>query len=154
MARIRSAIFAGSRRRNGGTGIGSGMTFRLSGRGPDVGRSRSGRKRIQPVPQTPDVDTVALVFVLRAARGWDGATIRAIGGGIAVQHPDLRLRRDEADSTRLWGSGDCTADDLDGALSHGREPTDEMASACPPDVAVEEVVAMDDERQLVWRAKP
>jgi hypothetical protein len=89
------------------------------------------------------VDTFTLVVVLRVARDVDEVTT-----------PTLRVWRDDADPTLWRGSTDCAADDLEGALLLGRDVANEIVAAGPVDAAVEEVVAMDDERQLVWRAKP
>ena len=88
------------------------------------------------------MDTFTLVVVLRIAGGVDEA---AVG--------DLGLWRDDADPAVWRASTDCTADDLDEALVLGRDLADRIASG-PLAATVEEVVAMDDERQLVWRANP
>jgi hypothetical protein len=104
--------------------------------------------RIQPVPQTPELDTFTLVFVLRSPSGFGGAAMEGL-------RPDERLRlwQDDADPTVLRGSVECSADDLDRALAHGRELADEILAASAFDLSVEEVAAMDDEKQLVWRAR-
>jgi len=88
------------------------------------------------------VDTFTLVVVLRTARDVDGA---AVG--------DLGLWRDDADPDVWRASTDCTAGDLDEALALGRDLADRIAAG-PLDATVEEVVAMDDESRLVWRANP
>jgi hypothetical protein len=130
VALIRSTISAGSRRRNGGTGIGSGMGTRLLDCGADVRKSRAARMRIRTVPQTPWGDPFTLVFVLRAPRGFDRATVDAIEDLLRPLDEDLRVWRYDADGTVVWGSVECTADELDGALARGR-----------------------GERQLVWRCE-
>jgi len=88
------------------------------------------------------VDTFTLVVVLRTIRDVDDIVVGSLG-----------LWRDDADPALWRASTDCTADDLEEALSLGRDLADQMASG-PLDATVEEVVAMDDERQLVWRANP
>jgi hypothetical protein len=107
-------------------------------------------RRCGYVPQTPQVDTFTLVFVLRTAPGFDGTALE----GLRLPDERLHLWQDDADPTVVRGSIENSADDLDGALAHGRELADELAAASPFDLAVEEVAAMDDERQLVWRARP
>jgi hypothetical protein len=67
---------------------------------------------------------------------------------------ELCLWRDDADPTLVRVSIDCAADDLDGALALGRDLADEVVTLSPVDAAVDEVVAMDDVHQLVWRARP
>jgi len=96
------------------------------------------------------VDTFTLVFVLRAAGGFDEAVVEGIRG----YDGRLHVWQDDADPTVLRGSIERGADDLDEALADGRALADELAATVPFDLAVEEVAAMDDERQLVWRAKP
>ena len=96
------------------------------------------------------MDTFTLVFVLRSTPGFDDPAIEALS-----RHDDgLRLWQDDADPTVLRGSIESSADDLDEALARGRELADELVAASPFHLAVEEVVAMEDEQQLVWRAKP
>jgi len=94
------------------------------------------------------VDTFTVVFVLRAPPGFDGAALERL----PLHDEGLRLWHDDADPTVLRGSVDCSADDLDGALAVGRELARKTAAALH--LAVEEVAAMDDESQLVWRANP
>jgi hypothetical protein len=89
------------------------------------------------------VDSFTVVVVLRAPRGLDGTA-----GG------DLRMWQDEGEPTAWRTSIECAADDLEHALVLGRELADEIVDRNTHDAAVEEVVTMDDERQLVWRAEP
>jgi len=155
VALIRLTISAGSRRRNGGTGIGSGIRAPVSTAAgltsegvepPGRGYSRSRR--------LPEVDTFTLVFVLRSEHGCNDATVDAIEELLGQYAVDLRVWRDDADPTVVRGSIDCTATDLEGALARGLEVADDVVAAGPPDIAVEEVSAMDDDQQLVWRATP
>ena len=95
------------------------------------------------MPQTARVDTFTVVVVVRAADGVDDA---AVG--------DLSMWQDDADPILWRTSIDCAAEDLDEALVLGRELADGIVVGSPSGAAVEEVVAMDDERQLVWRANP
>jgi hypothetical protein len=88
------------------------------------------------------VDTFTLVVVLRTARDVDDAVVGHLG-----------LWRDDTDPAVWRASTDCTAVAIEEALSLGRDLADQMASG-PLDATVEEVVAMDDARQLVWRANP
>jgi hypothetical protein len=64
----------------------------------------------------------------------------------------------DADPAVLRLSTDCPAADLDAALAVGLELADDVLALGVLELgvqgAVEEVVAMDDERQLVWRAEP
>jgi hypothetical protein len=66
---------------------------------------------------------------------------------------DLLVWRD-ADPAVLRLSTDCSASDLEGAVALGLELADDALALCRRPGAVGEVVAMDDERQLVWRAEP
>jgi hypothetical protein len=96
------------------------------------------------------VDTVTLLFVLRTPPGFDGPALHDLRLG--DEH--LHVWPDGTDPTVVRGTIETSADDLDDALARGRELAGAMAAASPDDLAVEEVVAMDDERQLVWRPKP
>ena len=61
--------------------------------------------------------------------------------------------RDEQNSELLRVTVDCVAADLEHALELGHQLAAETA-ALGPGLTVEEVVAMTDEEQLVWRARP
>jgi hypothetical protein len=89
------------------------------------------------------MDTFTLVFVLRTPSGFDGPAVEG-----------LHLWQDDSDPTVVRGTAEIRADDLEEALAHGRELADGIGTASPFELAVEEVAAMDDERQLVWRANP
>ena len=59
------------------------------------------------------------------------------------------------DDAAVWRvSVDCSAADLEGALELGHELAAEALGLCPVPGQVEEVAAMTDERQLVWREVP
>ena len=88
------------------------------------------------------MDTFTLVVVLRTVRDVDDIVVGSLG-----------LWRDGTDPALWRVSTDCTAGGLEEALSLGRDLADRITSG-PVDATVEEVVAMDDERQLVWRARP
>jgi hypothetical protein len=60
----------------------------------------------------------------------------------------------DADPAVLRLSTDCPAADLDGAVALGLELADDALALSRRPGAVQEVVAMDDDRQLVWRAEP
>ena len=64
----------------------------------------------------------------------------------------------DADPAVLRVSTDCPAADLEAALAVGLELADDVLALGVLELgvhgAVEEVVAMDDERQLVWRREP
>jgi hypothetical protein len=88
------------------------------------------------------VDTFTVVVVLRTADEVDDVAVDTLG-----------LWRDDTDPALWRAATECTAGDLEEALVLGRELADQI-TAGPLDATVEEVVAMDDERQLVWRANP
>ena len=88
------------------------------------------------------MDTFTVVVLLRTASDVDDAAVDALG-----------LWRDATDPDLWRASTECTAGDLEQALVLGRELAGQIAAG-PLDATVEEVVAMDDERQLVWRANP
>ncbi|HEV7187780.1 MAG TPA: hypothetical protein VGN28_07770 [Blastococcus sp.] len=88
------------------------------------------------------MDTFTLVVVLRAVGDVDEAAVGTLG-----------LWRDDIDPALWRASTDCTAGGLEEALSLGRDLADRITSG-PVDATVVEVVAMDDEQQLVWRANP
>jgi hypothetical protein len=51
-------------------------------------------------------------------------------------------------------STDLPAPDAEGALDAGHTLAQEALPLCPFPASAEEVVAMSDEEQLVWRAEP
>jgi hypothetical protein len=105
-------------------------------------------------PHNLPVDTFTLYVAVRATRALDDAAVEAVGSRLRPDDEGLCIWRDDADPTLLRVSIDSPAEDLDSALGLGRELADETVGQSPSGAAVEEVVAMDDERQLVWRAEP
>ena len=100
------------------------------------------------------MDTFTLYVVVRAERAFGDAAVSGMGGLLRPDDEDLCIWRDDADPTVLRVSIDCPADDLAGALALGHDLAAETVAVSPVDAIAEEVVAMDDEQQLVWRAKP
>jgi hypothetical protein len=99
------------------------------------------------------VDSVTLYVALRAARPLDDAAVAAVAGALRPDAEELRMWRDEQNSELLRVTVDCLAADLEHALELGHQLAAETA-ALGPGLTVEEVVAMTDEEQLVWRARP
>jgi hypothetical protein len=100
------------------------------------------------LPQTSAVPTFTLYVALRAERPLDDAVLAALD----------RVVRPEDDERCMWRDGsllrvsvDCSAVDLDAALELGHELAGEAVDADVVPLVIEEVAAMDDERQLVWR---
>lgn len=149
MAPIRSTISAGSRRRNGGNGIGSGMRgFRLCGCGAD---SEERRRPDAGIQQTAGVPTFTLYVALRAERGVDDGAVDALAQVVRPEVDELCIWRDGA-LVRI--SVDCSADDLHAALDLGHDLAAEAVEAGVVPLVADEVAAMGDERQLVWRREP
>jgi hypothetical protein len=99
------------------------------------------------------VDSVTLYVVLRADRPLDDAAVAAVAGALRPDDGELRLWRDPQSPELLRVTLDCVASDLDGALELGRALAAGTA-ALDRGLTLEEVVAMTDEEQLVWRARP
>jgi hypothetical protein len=99
------------------------------------------------------VDSFTLYVALRAARPLDDATVAALAGALRPDDEGLCIWRDEADPGLLRVTVDGVAADLEGALELGHRLAAET-EALGPGLTVEEVVAMTDEEQLVWRARP
>jgi hypothetical protein len=99
------------------------------------------------------VDSFTLYVALRAAGPLDDATVAAVAGALRPDDEELCIWRDEQDAELLRVSVDCVAADLEDALELGHGLAAETG-ALGPGLAVEEVVAMTDEQQLVWRARP
>ena len=151
---MRSATSAGSRRENGGTGVGSGMGLTSLGSGVgDVRERRGTQVRIQPLLQTRGVPTFTLSVAVRLDTPPGGDVVDALRSSLRPGDDDLMVWRD-ADPTVLRLSTDCPAADLDGAVALGLELADDALALSRRPGAVQEVVAMDDDRQLVWRAAP
>ena len=105
-------------------------------------------------PHNRPVDTFTLYVAVRATRALDDDAVEAVASRLRPHDEGLCIWRDDADPTLLRVSIDSPAVDLDGALGLGRDLADETVGLSPSGAAVVEVVAMDDERQLVWRAEP
>ena len=104
----------------------------------------------QPGGRLAAVDSVTLYVALRADRPLDDAAVAAVARAL---RPELRIWRDADDEALLRVTVDCAAADIEGALELGHAVAAETA-ALADGLAVEEVVAMTDEEQLVWRARP
>jgi hypothetical protein len=101
--------------------------------------------------QTASVPTFTLAISVRLDAVPDDDVVDS-GSTLRPGDGNLLAWRD-ADPTVLRMSTDCPAADLDAALAVGLELADDVL-ALGLSGAVEEVVAMDDERQLVWRREP
>jgi hypothetical protein len=99
------------------------------------------------------VTTFTLFVALRADRPLDDAALEAVAGPLRPDDPDLCIWRDEDVAELLRVSVDVLAADLEAALDLGHALAEE-ARALDPGLAVEEVVVMTDEEQMVWRARP
>jgi hypothetical protein len=99
------------------------------------------------------VDSFTLYVALRAARPLDDATVAAAAGALRPDAEALRIWRDEQDAELLRVTVDCVAADFEHALELGHQLAAETGEV-GPGLTVEEVVAMTDEQQLVWRARP
>ncbi len=99
------------------------------------------------------MDSFTLYVALRAVRPLDDATVAAVAGALRPDDEELCLWRDEENAELLRVTVDCVAADLESALELGHQLAAETG-ALGPGLAVEEVVAMTDEEQLVWRARP
>jgi hypothetical protein len=98
------------------------------------------------------VDSFTLYVALRAGSPLDDATVGALAG-VLRPDDDLCIWRDEQSPTLLRVTADCVAADLEDALELGHGLAAE-AAAPGRGLTVEEVVAMTDAEQLVWRARP
>jgi hypothetical protein len=99
------------------------------------------------------VDSVTLYVALRADDPLDDAAVDAVAGVLRRDDEDLSIWRDEQSATLLRVTVDCVAADLDAALELGHALAAETV-ALGRGLTVEEVVAMTDEEQVVWRARP
>ena len=95
--------------------------------------------------------TFTLYVALRVQRLLDDADVEALAGVVRPADDELCIWRDGA-LVRL--STDCSADDLEAALDLGRDLAAEAVEAGVVPLVADEVSAMDDERQLVWRREP
>lgn len=92
--------------------------------------------------------------VLRSAQALDDAAVEVVGRALGPDREELSVWRDGQDPTVLRVSTDLEADDGEGALDAGHALARRALAVCPFAGSVEEVVAMTDEDQLVWRAEP
>jgi hypothetical protein len=99
------------------------------------------------------VPTFSLAVSLRFDAVPGNDVVDALSTTLRPGDDDLMVWRD-ADPTVLRLSTDCPAADLDGAVALGLELADDALALSRRPGAVQEVVAMDDDRQLVWRAAP
>jgi hypothetical protein len=100
------------------------------------------------------VPTFTLSVALRTGQLLDDAAVATVAQVLRPQDESSFIWRDEQDGARLRVSVDCVAAGLEAALDLGHDLAEEITVASPFPMAAEEVVAMDDEQQLVWRAKP
>jgi hypothetical protein len=100
------------------------------------------------------VPTYALYVALRAERPLDEAAVDDLAVVLRPEDDERCMWRDERDDALLRVSVDCSAGDLEAALDLGHDLAEEAVDLSSFALAVEEVLAMDDEQQLVWRAKP
>ena len=98
--------------------------------------------------------TFTLYVALRAERPLDVGALDALALVLRPEDDERCLWRDGEDGALLRVSVDCSADDLDAALELGHDLAGEAVDLSSTALAVEEVAAMDEEQQLVWRAKP
>jgi hypothetical protein len=104
--------------------------------------------------KTAGVHTFTLYVAVRTDTRVDDDAVATAAASLRPDDEELCIWRDAQDSTVLRLSTDCTATDLDGALELGHALAAEALAASPFRGSVEEVVAMADEEQLVWRAQP
>jgi hypothetical protein len=100
------------------------------------------------------VPTFALYVALRAERPLDDDGLDALALLLRAEDDARCMWRDDRDGALLRVAVDCSACDLDTALDLGHDLAQEAVDLSSFALTVEEVAAMDDERQLVWRAKP
>jgi hypothetical protein len=84
----------------------------------------------------------------------DDAAVEVVSRGLRPGDEELCVWRDEQDPTAVRVSTDLPAPDSEDALDAGHTLAQEALPFCPFPASAEEVVAMSDEEQLVWRAEP
>jgi hypothetical protein len=99
------------------------------------------------------VPTFTLALVVRFDAVRDDAAVDALGAALRVRDEDLLIWRD-ADPAVVRLSLDRSAEDADAAVLRGLESGDDAIGLSRCTGIVEEVVAMDDDRQVVWRREP
>jgi hypothetical protein len=100
------------------------------------------------------VEAFTVYAVLRSAHAVDDAAVQAMSRALQRDGEEASVWRDGQDTTVVRVSGDVDAPDVEGALDAGHALAREALAVCPFPAALEEVVAMTDEDQLVWRAEP
>jgi hypothetical protein len=108
--------------------------------------------RIQGLPHTRSVPTFTLALTVRLDAVPDDDTIDVLGATLLPGADDLMVWRD-ADPAVLRLSVERATTDADATVMLGLELGDHAIALSRSGGAVEEVAAMDDERQHVWRAK-
>ena len=105
------------------------------------------------MPQTGQVPTYALYVALRAEQPLDEGAVETLGLVLRPEDDGRCMWLDESDGALLRMAVDCSAADLEAALGLGHDLAEEALDLSSFPLAVEEVSAMDEERQLVWRAR-
>jgi hypothetical protein len=98
------------------------------------------------------VETFTVYVVLRSEQPVDDAAVEVVSRGLRPGDEELCVWRDEQDPTAVRVSTDLPAPDAEDALDAGHTLAQEALPLCPFPASAEEVVAMSDEEQLVWRA--
>ena len=98
--------------------------------------------------------TFSLYVALRAEQPLDEAALDDLSLVLRPEDDERCMWRDENDGALLRVSVECSAGDLEAALDLGHDLANEALDLSSVALTVEEVAAMDDEQQLVWRAKP
>jgi hypothetical protein len=99
------------------------------------------------------VPTFTLAVSVRFDRAPDDDVVDALGSTLRPGDDGLLVWRD-TDPAVLRLSVECSAADPDGAVAAGLALADDAVGLSRSAGTALEVVAMDDERQLVWRAEP
>jgi hypothetical protein len=100
------------------------------------------------------VPTFALYVALRAQQPLDEAALADLSLVLRPEDDGRCMWRDDSDSALLRVAVDCSAGDLGAALDLGHDLANEALELSSVALTVEEVAAMDEEQQLVWRAMP
>jgi hypothetical protein len=100
------------------------------------------------------VETFTVYVVLRSEQPVDDAAVEVVSRALRPGDEGLCVWRDDLVPTVLRVSTECDAPGLEAALDGGRELARDARVLCPFPASAEEVVAMSDEEQLVWRAEP
>jgi hypothetical protein len=130
-------------------------SFRYWWSGGANDRKREGvPARIQPCRTLAAVEAFTVYVVLRSAHAVDDGAVEVVSRALRSDAAEASVWRDGQDPTVVRVSVDVDAPDADGALDAGHALAQEALAACPFAAALEEVVAMTDEDQLVWRAEP